>query len=167
MTYTLDKTGSTIVSPASAVVPNAIAAFQGLRTDEKLGLLWVIYENMGRAITPAAPGAARLQFAEGLLNQVKAMPHSVQLQFMRDLVEKKCTPETRAYGILTNNTKLAFWFQLAELMRTGEVVPMPDYYQLPTAASEVFGQISKLEFGQQITFLRQAVVNMGVDPLGF
>jgi hypothetical protein len=149
----------------AAPVSNAISAFQGLTTDEQLGLLWVLYDNMGRSITPAAPGAARLQFAEGLLNQVKGMSHTEQFQFMRDLVNRTSTPLTRSYGVLTNNTKLAFWFQLAEEMRSGTVVPVPPAYKLGAAGQAIFGQISKLDFNQQITIMRQAVITMGVDPL--
>lgn len=150
---------------ANGVVETTIAAFRQLTTDDQLGLLWTLYRNMGRSITPAAPGAARLQFAQGLLEQVKAMPHTLQLQFMRDLIEQKNTPETRAYGVLTNNTKLAFWYQLAVLMEDGTVVPVPDYYKMSNAATQLFGDISRLDFGQQITVMRQVAVGMGVDPL--
>ena len=67
--------------------------FQSLSTDDKLGLLWVAYTEIGRSITPAAPGAARLQFAEGLLNQFKNMSQDEQLQAMRDLVQLgECNP---------------------------------------------------------------------------
>lgn len=164
MTYTLNAPA--IVSAGlAAPVSTAIAAFKGLSTDEQLGLLWVLYENMGRSITPAAPGAARLQFAEGLLAQVKALPHQDQLQFMRDLVNQTNTPLTRAYGVLTNNTKLAFWYQLAEDMGTGTVIPVPSYYKLGAEGQAVFGQLSTLDFNQQITVMRQVVVTMGVDPL--
>lgn len=164
MTYTLNAP-ATVSAGLAAPVSNAISAFKGLTTDEQLGLLWVLYDNMGRSITPAAPGAARLQFAEGLLTQVKSLSHTEQLQFMRDLVNRTSTPLTRAYGVLTNNTKLAFWFQLAEEMRTGTVVPVPDTYALGASGQAIFGQISKLDFNQQITILRQAVITMGVDPL--
>ncbi|QQE66813.1 Orange carotenoid protein [Leptolyngbya sp. BL0902] len=164
MTYTLNAPAA-VSAGLAAPVSNAIAAFKGLTTDEQLGLLWVLYDNMGRSITPAAPGAARLQFAEGLLAQVKALSHTEQLQFMRDLVNRTSTSLTRAYGVLSNNTKLAFWFQLAEEMRGGTIVPVPITYQLGAAGQAVFGQISKLDFNQQITIMRQAVVTMGVDPL--
>ncbi|MBE9139582.1 Orange carotenoid protein [Nodosilinea sp. LEGE 07088] len=164
MTYTLNAPAVSSVGLATPV-SSAISAFKGLATDEQLGLLWVLYENMGRAITPAAPGAARLQFAEGLLAQVRDMTPSEQLQFMRDLVERNSTPATRAYGVLTNNTKLAFWYQLAEAMQAGTVIPVPSYYKLGAAGIAIFGQISKLDFNQQITVLRQVVVAMGVDPL--
>ncbi|MEO1093946.1 MAG: orange carotenoid protein N-terminal domain-containing protein [Cyanobacteria bacterium J06638_28] len=164
MTYTTNQPfGAT--KTAQTAVPDTIAAFKRLTTDDKLGLLWVLYRNMGGAITPAAPGAARLQFAEGLLQQVQNMSHNEQLQFMRDLVQQNNTPETRAYGILTNNTKLAFWYQLAVLMNEGQVIPVPAYFKMSSETAAIFGRISELEFNQQISFMRQAVVNMGVDPL--
>lgn len=146
-------------------VENALAAIKRLSADDQLGLLWVLYENMGGAITPAAPGAARTQLIEGLLAQIKAMPHNEQLQVMRDLVNQVNTPVTRSYGIFSNNCKLAFWYQLAEWMRTGEVIPMPRGYKLSPEACKVYNQIAALEFGQQITVLRRSVMDMGVDPL--
>ncbi|HAC63312.1 MAG TPA: Orange carotenoid protein [Cyanothece sp. UBA12306] len=146
-------------------ISSVTAQFQSLSTDDKLGLLWVIYTEVGRSITPAAPGAARLQFAEGILNQIKQMSPNDQLEVMRDLVKKVSTPITRAYGSLTKNTKLAFWYQLAELMRAGLVIPVPPNYQLSREANLVFAGLQNLSFNQQITTLRNAVVDMGVDPL--
>ncbi|MEM9088380.1 MAG: orange carotenoid protein N-terminal domain-containing protein [Cyanobacteria bacterium P01_F01_bin.53] len=149
----------------SAPVPSALADFAQLSTDEKLGLLWFVYEQMGKgSVTPAATGAARLQFAEGLLGKVKALSADEQLSFMQDLVEKRNTTLTRAYGLLTNNTKLAFWYQLAELMRSGDVIAVPTGYILPYKASILNERILGLQFGEQISFLRQAVVTMGYDP---
>ena len=163
MTYTADRiTQSTDALDAVSTVQ---AAINTLSTDEKLGLFWVIYENLGGAITPAAPGAAREQFTQGLLAKVKALPYEQQLQFMRDLVNRVNNPLSRSYGVFTNNNKLAFWYQLAEGMTTGEIVPVPDNYKLSNAGLNVFGQIAKLEFGQQLTLLRKFAVAMGVDPL--
>lgn len=164
MTFTSDRLLTQPINLFDAVSV-ARKAFSQLSTDDKLGLLWVVYENMGGPITPAATGAARLQFAQGLLTQVKSLSHDEQLAFMRDLVDHANTPMTRSYGVLTNNTKLAFWFQLAEMMQSGAVIGVPDSYRLSRKANEVFGTISALEFGQQIAFLRQVVTKMGHDPL--
>ncbi|MCH2243228.1 MAG: Orange carotenoid protein [Crocosphaera sp.] len=139
--------------------------FQSLSTDDKLGLLWVAYTEIGRSITPAAPGAARLQFAEGLLNQFKNMSQDEQLQAMRDLVNKVSTPVSRAYGVFTNNTKLAFWYTLAELMEAGVVIPVPPSYGLSEEANKTLSTIQSLDFNKQITVLRNAVCDMGIDPL--
>ena len=163
MTYTTNTISQT--TNIFDAVSNVQAAYATLSTDEKLGLLWVIYENMGGTITPAATGAARPVFITGLLQKVAALSHEQQLQFMRDLANKNNTPLTRAYGVFSNNNKLAFWYQLAEGMTTGEIVPVPAYYNLAKSGSDVFKQIAQLEFGQQITLLRKFVVEMGVDPL--
>ncbi|MEA5535701.1 orange carotenoid protein N-terminal domain-containing protein [Crocosphaera sp. XPORK-15E] len=164
MTYTATNP-ATILNNQAVDVTSVTARFQRLSTDDKLGLLWVAYTEIGRSITPAATGAARLQFAEGILNQVKQMSQDEQLKFMRDLVKKVSTPITRAYGTLTNNTKLAFWYQLAELMESGVVIPVPPYYKLTQEANNALVAIQNLDFNQQITVLRNAVVDMGVDPL--
>ena len=41
------------------------------------------------------------------------------------------------------------------------MIPVPDNYELSGAASQVFGKITALDFNQQITLLRYAVVDMG------
>jgi len=84
---------------------------------------------------------------------------------MRNLVEKVNTPETRSYGVLSANTKLAFWYRLAEWMAEGTVIPMPPGYQLSAKGKQVLAKIEWLEFNQQITILRRIVVDMGIDPL--
>ncbi|HEY9711084.1 MAG TPA: orange carotenoid protein N-terminal domain-containing protein, partial [Oculatellaceae cyanobacterium] len=126
---------------------------------------WFAYTEIGRSITPAAPGAARLQLAEGLLNQIKQMSHAEQLQVMRDLTTNANTQISRSYGLLSVNTQLAFWYQLAELMKDGFVVPVPAGYRMSRDAEKAFETLQQLDFGQQITVLRNAVVDMGVDPL--
>ncbi|HEY9668646.1 MAG TPA: orange carotenoid protein N-terminal domain-containing protein [Coleofasciculaceae cyanobacterium] len=166
MTYTLDS-ASTLFSSAQLVdaVPATTAQIKRLSVDDQLALLWFAYTEIGRSITPAAPGAARLQLAEGLLAQIKQMSHAEQLQVMRDLVTNTNTQISRSYGILSINTKLAFWFQLAELMKQGFIVPVPAGYQMSRDAEKAFETLKQLDFGQQITVLRNAVADMGVDPL--
>lgn len=171
MTFTTGSTSNRFANPYlssvedSNVVATVTAQVKRLKTDDQLALLWYVYTEMGATITPAAPGAARLQLAEGLLNQVKSMSFDEQLTFMRHLINQVSTIETRAYGVLTANTKLAFWHQLAEWMRQGIVVPMPFDYQADAATYAALGALKQLDIGQQITVLRNVVVNMGVDPL--
>ncbi|MDS3860822.1 orange carotenoid protein N-terminal domain-containing protein [Thermosynechococcaceae cyanobacterium BACA0444] len=163
MVYTTEA-GRLTLNPINTAVQDTTTLFNCLSVDDKLGLLWFLYTECGRSITAAAPGTARLQLAEGLLNQVKSLNFDAQLQFMRDLVTHTATHLTQAYGVFSPNTKLAFWFQLAELMRQGFVVPMPPGYALSRDAEQAFTAIKNLDFGQQITVLRNAVVEMGVDP---
>ena len=142
-------------------ISQEMTEYAALTTDEKLGLLWVAYENMGGSVTPAAPGAAETQFTDSLFEQVKGMDEDAQMAFMRDLVDKKKTEQTEVYAGFTDNNKLVFWYQLAEGMAAGDVIQVPDDYEMSSAASQVFSKLTNLEFNQQITLLRHMVIDMG------
>ncbi|NJL00123.1 MAG: Orange carotenoid protein [Spirulinaceae cyanobacterium SM2_1_0] len=163
MTFTTTNPSNAALSTGS--VATVTEQIKRLGADDQLALLWFAYTQMGRTITPAAPGAARLQFAQGLLEQFKAMSHDEQMKAMRDLVNQINSPISRSYGVLSVNTKLAFWYRLSEMMTAGTVVPVPASYRMNEATLRAFDAIQRLEFGQQITVLRSAVVKMGVDPL--
>lgn len=155
MTYVTSNTASDLVE-----------AFQNLETDTQLALFWFIYTEMGQSITPAAPGASTVSpaIAEGLFNQVKDLPHEEQLNVQRDLIERRNTQLTREYGAVGDTTKLLFWYLLAQGMDNGTIIPMPADYQFPQEAQSLLDRLKALEFEQQITFLRNYVAPMGVDP---
>ena len=144
-------------------IAGELSAFKALSTDDKLGLLWEIYKKMGDSITPAAPGAAEPQFTEKLYEAVKGMDNDAQLNFMRDLCNKASTEHTKTYGSFDANNKLYFWYHLSEGMDAGEIVPVPDDYELPSGASELLTKIEQMDFNQQITLLRQSVIDMGAQ----
>ncbi len=170
MTFTSDSASTRLSNalnygsqPGDAISATT-AVFQSLSADDQLAVLWYAYTEMGRSITPAATGAARLQLAEGLLTQIKQMSHAEQLNVMRDLANQKNTQISRSYGLLSNNTKLAFWYELSELMVKHLVVPMPAGYEFSRDGVQVLEAIKALDFGQQISVLRKVVADMGVDP---
>lgn len=144
-------------------IPATIALFDQLNVDDQLAYLWYAYTEMGKTITPAAPGSARLQLAEGLLTQIKLMSPEEQTKVMRDLASRADTPISRSYGFFSVNTKLAFWFELGELMKKGLVAPIPSGYQMSPGVQVVLEATKKLDPGQQITVLRNTVVDMGFD----
>ncbi|MDJ0676798.1 MAG: orange carotenoid protein N-terminal domain-containing protein [Calothrix sp. MO_167.B42] len=149
-----------------AAVPKAVEAIQSLSIDDQLGLLWVLYQNMGSLVTPAPPGATeRVKLAGGLIYEVANLPHEKQLQLMRDLVAGVNNSLTRSYGLLSSNNKLAFWYQLAQWMSSGKVISTPENYQLSAPATGVLKKVMELEFNQQIAVLRLIVGNMGINPL--
>lgn len=139
-------------------------AFNGLNVDDQLGLLWFVYTKLGQSITPAAPGASGSEIAQGLFNQVKDFPHEQQLQIMRDIAGKKSTEFTRMYGSMSPETKLAFWYFLAQGMETGTIIPMPEDYNFPQQGQALLGEIETMDFQQQIDFLRGCVLPMGAEP---
>lgn len=149
-----------------ATVPMTVDAIQSLSTDDQLGLLWVLYENMGSLVTPAAPGATeRIRLAGTLVDEVASLPHEEQLQFMRELLSGVSNSLTREYGALSSNNKLAFWYQLAEWMRSGDVISVPDDFTLSAPATGVLNKVLVLDFNQQIAVLRLIVGKMGINPL--
>jgi hypothetical protein len=82
---------------------------------------------------------------------------------MCDLANRADTPIGRTYSTWSPNIKLGFWYRLGEWMEEGTVAPIPDGYQLSANASAVLQAIRGLESGQQITVLRNSVVDMGFD----
>ncbi|MBD3886114.1 orange carotenoid-binding protein [Phormidium tenue FACHB-886] len=165
MPFTIDSARGIFPNTLSAdAVPATIARFNQLSAEDQLAWTWFAYLEMGKTITVAAPGAASMQFAEGALNQIRQMTFAEQTQVMCDLANRADTPICRAYGMWSANIKLGFWYQLGVWMDQGIVAPIPAGYQLSANASAVLQAVRELDQGQQITVLRNAVVDMGFDP---
>ena len=148
---------------AANAVPALITRFNQLSAEDQLAWTWFAFLEMGKTITVAAPGAASMQFAEGTLNQIKAMTFEEQTQVMCDLANQADTPICRTYATWSPNIKLGFWNQLGEWMEQGMVAPIPSDYKLSANANAVLETLKSLEQGQQITVLRNSVVDMGFD----
>ncbi|MEO6860726.1 MAG: orange carotenoid protein N-terminal domain-containing protein [Microcoleus sp.] len=139
---------------------NMVQKINGLGTDEKLALLYFVYEKMGESITPAAPAAAEPELAPVLLGDFYNLSNDEQLNIMRGIVNRDDTPYSRAYGALTANNQLVVWYAWAIAM--GEkIVDIPEGYKATEAVNGVLGQIEGLEFEQQISVLRDVANNMG------
>ncbi|WOD38315.1 orange carotenoid-binding protein [Nodosilinea sp. E11] len=165
MPFTLDSARNIFPSTLTAdAVPATIARFTQLSAEDQLALIWFAYLDMGKGITIAAPGAASMQFAEATMNEIRAMSFQEQSQAMCDLANRADTPIGRTYSTWSPNIKLGFWYKLGQWMEEGFVAPIPEGYQLSANASAVLQSIRNLESGQQITVLRNAVVDMGFDP---
>jgi hypothetical protein len=145
-------------------ISQALQAFRSLNVDDQLALLWFVYTKMGDSITPAAPGRAGVEIADGLFDQVKVLSHDEQLQVQRDLLSNADTLISREYGSLSDNTKLLFWYRLAQGMESATIVPMPPNYELNGEAKALLAAIEAADFEQQITFLRDAVEPTGASP---
>lgn len=165
MNYTIESARNIFSNTQVAdAVPATTAMFAELNIDDQLAFLWYAYTELGRTITPAAPGKANLQLMEGIFNEIKQMPHEEQTQLMRDLASNADTPISRSYAYFGVNAKLGFWWQLGEWMKQGIVAPMPVGYQMSTQVKAVLEAVQKIDQSQQITVLRNTVVNMGFDP---
>ncbi|BAU15530.1 hypothetical protein LEP3755_60890 [Leptolyngbya sp. NIES-3755] len=139
---------------------SAIDDFNPLSADDKLALLYYVYEKMGDSITPAAPQAAEPELAPILLGDFYNLSHQDQLQVMRDIVNRTDTEYSRAYGALKENNQLLVWYAWAVAM--GEsVVGMPADYQQSDAIGNFLKRIESFEFEQQMSLLRELASEMG------
>lgn len=148
---------------AADAVPALTARFNQLSAEDQLAWTWFAFLEMGKTITIAAPGAASMQFAELTLEQIRKMSFPEQTQVMCDLANNADTPICRTYATWSPNIKLGFWYQLGKWMEQGIVAPIPTGYKLSANASAVLQSLKELDEGQQITVLRNSVVNMGYD----
>lgn len=165
MPFTIDTARGIFPGTLSAdAVPATIARFTQLSAEDQLALIWFAYLEMGKTITIAAPGAASMMLAEGTLNQIRQMSPIEQSQAMCDLANRADTPVCRAYATWSANIKLGFWYELGRWMEQGIVAPIPEGYKLSANASAVLQAIQNLDPGQQITVLRNSVLDMGYDP---
>jgi hypothetical protein len=165
MPFTIDSARGIFPETLTAdSVPATIARFNQLSAEDQLALIWFAYLEMGKTITIAAPGAANMVFAENTLNELRQMSFQEQSQVMCDLTNRADTPICRTYATWSANIKLGFWYQLGEWMEKGIVAPIPEGYRLSANANAVLKAIRELDAGQQITVLRNSVVDMGFDP---
>lgn len=165
MPFTIDSARGIFPETLTAdSVPATIARFNQLSAEDQLALIWFAYLEMGKTITIAAPGAANMVFAENTLNELKQMSFQEQSQVMCDLTNRADTPICRTYATWSVNIKLGFWYKLGEWMEQGLVAPIPEGYRLSANAAAVLQAIRALDGGQQITVLRNSVVDMGFDP---
>lgn len=141
-----------------------VQSFDALSTDDKLALLYYIYEKMGDSITPAAPTAANPELAPRLLGEFFDMSDEQQLGVMRAIVNREDTELSRAYGALTENNQLLVWYAWAVGMGD-TVVDIPNDYQRTNAINDTLSQIEGLDFEGQISLLREIVGSMGYSEV--
>ena len=142
----------------------AVAAFDKLGTDDKLALLYFIYKEMGKSITPAAPTATDPELAPKLLGDFYNLSKDQQLAIMREIVNCENTEYSHAYGSLKENNQLMVWFAWAKGMGD-TVVDLPPDYKATQGANDILDQLKGFEFEEQISILRTVATNMGYSDV--
>ena len=144
---------------------NIVNEFEKLSTDDQLAVLYWIYEKMGDSITPAAPGAAGPNIAPMLMDDYFKLSDDEQLQIMRDIVERKDTVYSHAYGALSANNQLVVLYAWAVGMGD-HIVDMPSDYQSTPETDRILSHIEKASFEEQISILREIAGGMGYTNVG-
>ncbi|MBD2594168.1 orange carotenoid protein [Nostoc spongiaeforme FACHB-130] len=143
---------------------SVVQTFNKLDTDTKLAWFYLVYENMGDSITPAAPAAAEPELAPLLLNDYLQLSDEAQLNVMRDIVNRKDTEYSRAYGALKENNQLLVWYVWAVAMGD-TVVDFPDDYETSNAINDLLSQIQGLDFEAQMSVFRTIAGEMGYSDV--
>ncbi|WOD39021.1 orange carotenoid protein N-terminal domain-containing protein [Nodosilinea sp. E11] len=134
--------------------------YDALGVDDKLALLYYVYEAMGSSITPAAPEAADPELAEPLIKALYDMSEADQLEAMRAVVRGDQSDISQRYGGLSANNQLLVWYGWAEAMGD-RIVDMPSDYEAKGPLSEILSDLKGMEFQSQISLLREAATQMG------
>ncbi|MBC1238274.1 orange carotenoid protein N-terminal domain-containing protein [Nostoc sp. 2RC] len=157
MTTSYDKN---ISQAQSNETQKVVDAFNALDTDAKLAWFYLVYKKMGDSIPPAAPAATDPELAPKLLGDYFDLSDDEQLEIMRDIVNRKDTEYSRAYGAIKENNQLLVWYAWAVAMGD-KVVGLPASYKPSKAINDLLSQIEALDFDEQISVFRTIAGEMG------
>lgn len=138
---------------------NYVHKFKGCSADEKLAILWRIYNHIGGERIENPDDNKESDSSLALYNKLKGKSNDEQLQFMRDVVSNNSNDLTNEYSQLSETTQVAIWYRLAQGMSGGDVVPMPEDFTLSGEAQEVADNISAISFEQCYVFMRDALLS--------
>ena len=144
---------------SQTAVEEKVYHLHSLGVDEQLAVLWYVYRDVVKDnVTPEAERPdENLEKSSELIQKVKQMSPEEQLQIQKDLIIGKKTEEFQTYVEYSSNQKLFFWYQIAAEMEQGNVVQVPDDYQLSPDAQQLLDSVKGLEFSQQLVFIKDAV----------
>lgn len=132
--------------------------FQALGGDDKLAVLWHLYDALGD--TRVGDPDDNQEFSHSLepFNQLKDKSKDDQLQFMRDILAGESNDMTNTYQDLSDTTKIALWYRLGQGMAEGSVIQVPGDYSLPSEAQSVVSSLSEIDFEQKYNFMRNVLL---------
>jgi len=143
-------------------VKQPLQQFENFDADTQLAILWYGYLDIKGQLNPN-PGHKVEDVANAVFDRVKLMSKDDQLQAQRDIANRANTDVSREYGALSPSSKLDFWLLLAQGMESGDIINVPDDYQLPAKAKEFGSAVKSMDFDVRINFLRNAVTAMGLN----
>ena len=143
-------------------VKKPLEQFERFDADTQLALLWYGYLDIKENLTPA-PGHKVEGIAKAIYDKIQPLSEQEQLQAQRDIANRADNEISREYGALSPSAKLDVWLMLAQGMESGDIVNVPDDYELPSNTNEFVQNIKQLDFEQRVNFTRNAVANMGMN----
>jgi len=143
-------------------VKEPLKQFENFDADTQLALLWYGYLDIKEQLNPS-PDHNTDGISRTIFNKVAVLSKDEQLQAQRDIANRADTPISREYGAASPPAKLEFWLLLAQGMESGDIINVPDDYNLPEHTQEFANQVKELDFEERINFVRNAVAKMGLN----
>jgi hypothetical protein len=143
-------------------VKEPLKQFENFDADTQLALLWYGYLDIKDQLSPN-PDHKTDDISRAIFDKVIALSKQDQLQAQRDIANRADTAISREYGAASPSAKLEFWLLLAQGMESGDIINVPDDYQLPDHTQEFANQVKELDFEERVNFVRNAVTKMGLN----
>ena len=134
------------------------AKFCALGTDDKLAVLWQVYDGLGESVIENPDDNKESDSSSDLYGQLGEKSKDDQLQFMRDVISGNNNDQTSAYSKLSDTTKVALWYRLGQGMSEGNVVQVPGDYKLSDEAQDVATDIGAINFDQKYIIMRDTIL---------
>ena len=149
MTYTVDERTKPVLEE-----------FKRFDVDTQLALLWYGYLDLKDQLKPAPPNSVEIP-GKTVFDHIQVLSPEEQLQAQRDLITGAGNEIGRAYSALSPNARLEVWLLLAQGMENGTIIQVPSDYQLPAETEQFTNRVKQLDFEQRVTFMLNAVKDMG------
>ncbi len=167
---------STNINPSQ----QAVSAFKRLEIDERLAVLGLLFTSVADTIPANVTDSLQAENAGELVTQVQNLSSEEQLSALRDLLPankndqdevmldpnpSKALAElthggntipTGEYGHLNPEAKLAFWYLLAQRLRTA-IMDLSSKNQPSQQATEVLNSLKSLNTNDLLSFLKAVV----------
>ncbi|PPS45066.1 orange carotenoid protein N-terminal domain-containing protein [Chroococcidiopsis sp. TS-821] len=166
-----------MTSANTDVLNQSVKAFKQLDIDDRLAAMALIYQDVASAVPPEVGNASEVS---GLVAKIQELSQERQVDALRDLlpasrndqnettldpnpakaltelVSGENTVPTGEYGSMKTESKLAFWYQVAQKLGNG-VVGIPNDYNPSAKVTELLNSLRSLDTEQKLNFLTQVV----------
>lgn len=138
----------------------SVSKFQSLNIDDRLTVLELLYTEIGDAIPAIALNDVPNQKSATLVAQIQNLPQAEQLLALRQLLKPDEVGETaittQEYASMSADDKLAFWYQLAQNLKTS-IIPVPNDYIPSEEATEVVDLLHTPNIEDLVTFFKRVL----------
>ncbi|MBW4562066.1 MAG: Orange carotenoid-binding protein [Mojavia pulchra JT2-VF2] len=138
----------------------AVSKFQNLNVDDRLTVLALLYTEVSDEVPAITLNDTPNEGNANLVGEIQKLPQAEQLLALRQLLSQdevgEKTISTQEYAAMDADSKLAFWYQLAQNLGTS-IIGVPDDYIPSEQAAEVLDLLDTPNLEALVNFLKQVL----------